>query len=97
MQLVDSDILGVAPAQALAAAVDEHLVNGPQPWMVHVLGVYSDDRDVWLQVAPADNAAASIVLRLSRRATAAHALASLERDAPATASFPRILHVMRPV
>ena len=83
------------PAEALALELDQRVINGTQPWMVHVLGVHSDDRDVWMQIAPAGDLTSSIVLRLSHQATAAHAVASLERSHLPIGSYPRILQVMR--
>ena len=94
---VPADAPDLTLAEALAAAVDQHVVAGPQPWTVYVLGVYSEGPDVWMQIAPGDDGTGSIVLRLSRRATPAHALASLARTLPPPDRFPRILHVMRPL
>ena len=88
-------VSGVTPAEQWMAALDKRTIDGPEPWALHVLGVHHDDRDVWMQVAPAGDAAASIVLRVSPRATPAHVLASLRRDLPDGENYPRVLDVMR--
>jgi hypothetical protein len=91
------DTSELAPGEALATALDSRVIDGPgpEPWMIHVLGVHSDDRDVWLQIAPAGDVTASLVLRLSRQATVAHAVASLALGRPAMDRYPRIIDVMR--
>lgn len=62
----------------LAAALDQQRVDdGEHPWVVHVLGVHNDGHYLWAQVAPHPDGTQSIVLRLSKSATARHALAAL--------------------
>jgi hypothetical protein len=66
------------PAENLAAALELQPVgDGTNRWVVHVLGVHTDGRHFWVQVAPNADGTQSIVLRLSMLATARHALAAL--------------------
>jgi hypothetical protein len=67
----------VKRGQSLASALDLQTVGkGADRWTVHVLGVHSDGRSLWIQIATglADD---SVTLKLSSRATARHALAVL--------------------
>ena len=65
-------------AKRLATALDLQTVgDDANQWTVYVLGVHSDGRTVWLQIAPSLDGRDSMILRLSLRATAQHALAAL--------------------
>ena len=64
----------------LASALDLQTVGeGADGWTVHVLGVHSDGRTLWIQIATGLDADHSVTLKLSSRATARHALATLAR------------------
>jgi hypothetical protein len=76
-------------AESLAAALEQQGVgDGADRWVVHVLGVHTDGRHIWVQLAPRPDGNHSIVLRLSPTATVHHALAALatlpipSRDCP---------------
>ena len=78
-------------ADILAAALEQQRVGrGSNRWIVHVLGVHTDSRHVWVQVAPGADGTHSIVLRLSAWATAHHVLTTLS-------SLPRPSHGCPPV
>jgi hypothetical protein len=60
------------------AGVEGSLVKGVGgSWIAHVLGVHADDRYWWIQIASADNASASVVVRCSHHARAEHVIAAL--------------------
>jgi hypothetical protein len=81
----------------MVAALDLQPVGeGPDAWIVHVLGVYNDGRDVWMQVARDAAGTGGVVLRLSLHATVRHALAALASPVP-TDSHPHVVSVMRAV
>jgi hypothetical protein len=62
----------------LASALDLQTVgNGANRWTVRVLGVHSDGRTLWIQIATGLEADDSVTLKVSSRATARHALAAL--------------------
>jgi len=46
-------------------------------WVAQVLGIHIAQRDVWVQIAPADAPRRSLLLHLSSRATATHAIVAL--------------------
>src|SRR5262249_30218643 len=61
------------------------IVNGSSSYVVQVDGVHTDSRGAWVQVAFVDHPESSVVLRISRYATVANAVAALrawlEKDA----------------
>jgi len=78
------------------AALDRRVIGeGPEHWVAAVLRIYGDERDWWIDVATAGDASVSVVLRLSRRATAAHAVTALRGWRPSRGAPPRVLNVMR--
>ena len=85
---------------ALAAAIDHRSIGrGKKRWTAQVVGVHASPQEVWVQVARRSRQSAapsSLVLRLSPRATTAHALAALE-NAGSPASYPHVINVMRAV
>ncbi len=82
-------------AESLAAALElQRVGDGPNRWVVHVLGVHTDGRDFWVQVAPRADGTQSIVLRLSPRATARHALATLAALPWPSSGYPPVVPVM---
>lgn len=65
-------------AETVAAELDLQAVgDGANAWVVHVLGVHMDGRQLWVQIAPNPEGNPSFLLRLSPLATARHALATL--------------------
>lgn len=68
--------------------------EGPDRWLVHVLGVHTDGRDVWVQIARHVDGTDSLVLRLSRRASPRHALAALAVLPPAGIGVFEVVPVM---
>jgi hypothetical protein len=81
----------------LAMAIDRQRIGeGSRAWVAHVLGVHTDGRNYWVQVAPADEPMRSVVLRMSPWASAHHAIAALSAVMSRTESFPQIIDVMQP-
>jgi hypothetical protein len=83
----------------LFAALDHHRIaaeNG-HDWYLQVLGIHRSEREVWVQIAPVTDATAGAVLRLSPRATPAHAIAAVGRWSPSVAQASRVIDVMRVV
>jgi hypothetical protein len=81
----------------LVDALEQQRVgHGSDRWTVHVLGVHSDGRHLWVQVAPGADGTHSIVLRLSMWATANHALAALSALPRPSLGCPPIVSVMCP-
>ena len=83
------------PAENLVAALDlQPIEGGGNRWIVHVLGIHSDGRNLWVQLGPHDDGTQSIVLRLSRHATARHALAALAALSSCSLPASRVVPVM---
>ena len=83
-------------ADGLFAALDQRVIDdGIARWTAFVLGIYSDGRDRWIQVASGPGTTTKILLRMSRRATAEHAAAALQRAQEATVYEPPVVDVMR--
>jgi hypothetical protein len=83
-------------ADGLFAALDQRVIDGGTArWTAFVLGIYSDGLDRWIQVASGPETTTKILLRMSRRATAEHAAAALQRTQDAIASAPPVVDVMR--
>lgn len=86
---------GDIEADGLFAALDQRVIDdGIARWTAFVLGIYSDGRDRWIQVASGPGTTTKILLRMSRRATAEHAAAALQRAREATCE-PPVVDVMR--
>jgi hypothetical protein len=82
-------------AQLLAAALDlQRVGEGADRWVVYVLGIHTDGRHLWAQIAPDPDGAHGIVLRLSKSATARHALAKLATLSRQSFGYPAIVPVM---
>jgi hypothetical protein len=54
------------------------IAGGPFSWLIQVDGIHVASRDAWVQVALVDQPQSSVVLHISRYATAANALAALQ-------------------
>src|SRR5262245_1332611 len=65
------------PDRWFAELDQRRIVRGPFSWLIQVDGVHVASRDAWVQVALVDQPQSSVVLHLSRHATAANALAAL--------------------
>ena len=63
-------------------------------WAPEVLGIHTDGRHWWIQIAAADNASASVVLHCSRFARTEQLRATLQDWEPATAPPGQRLSVM---
>jgi hypothetical protein len=59
-----------------------------------ILGIYDDGREWWIQVARGDDDINTMVLRVSRFASAIHAVAALRRWVSSTTNSPRIIRAM---
>jgi hypothetical protein len=59
-----------------------------------ILGIYDDGREWWIQVARGDDDINTMVLRVSRFASAIHASAALKRWVSSTTCAPRIIRAM---
>jgi hypothetical protein len=79
----------------LALALDgQSFLGVAQPWTARVHGVYRDDGSCWIQVSKDGDAAASVLVRCSRFATAAHVRAALAGWVPAPARSLNVLPAM---
>jgi hypothetical protein len=86
---------GPTRAETVAAELDLQAVgDGANAWIVHVLGVHMDGRQVWVQIAPSPEGNPSFLLRLSPLATARHALATLATVSLSTLRPSTIVSVM---
>jgi hypothetical protein len=66
-------------ADRLFAELDNRAVDGSScPWIAQVHGVHMIGSDAWVQVGSASEPFCSVMLHLSPRATADHALAALQ-------------------
>jgi hypothetical protein len=82
-------------ADALFAALDQApMGDGADRWFAAVLRIYADERDWWVDVAASSDSSISVIVRLSRRASAVHAVAALRTWRPGSPSRPAILNVM---
>ena len=75
----------------LFSALDGKLADGAP---ARILGIYDDGREWWIQVARGDDDINTMVLRLSRFASAIHAGEALKRWVSSTTSAPRIIRAM---
>ena len=83
--------------EQLVTAIDQQQIGeGAASWIAQVLGVHTDGRDFWVQIAPADRAAESLVLRISAYATPQQAIAALAVIRPRGGVFPQVINVMQP-
>lgn len=83
-------------ADGLFAALDQRVIDdGFARWTAFVLGIYSDGRDRWIQVASGPETTTKVLLRMSWRATAEHAAAALARVRALNPCEPPVLDVMR--
>lgn len=79
----------------LASALDGQSVGGDtQAWTARVHSVYREDGSCWIQVSKDGDVAASVVVRCSRFATAAHVRAALAGWVPARARSLNVLRAM---
>ena len=83
-------------ADGLFAALDQRVIDdGIARWTAFVLGIYNDGRDRWIQVASGPQTTTKVLLRMSRRATAEHAAAALQRAQEPHICEPAVVDVMR--
>ena len=86
----------ITAAREWFEALDHRVIgHGHRRWVASVLRVHGDDRDWWIDVATTVDPAATVVLRVSRRATVFHAVAALRRHRPRTESCAPVIDVMR--
>ena len=87
---------GISEANGWFEALDQRVIGrGQDRWVASVLSVHGNDHEWWVDVANATNPSATVVLRLSRRATVFHAVAALRRYRPRTESCAPVIDVMR--
>jgi hypothetical protein len=90
------DQQSITAASEWFEALDQRAFGqGHARWVASVLRVHGDDRDWWIDVATTADAAANVVLRVSRHATVFHAVAALRRHRPRTESCAPVIDVMR--
>lgn len=91
-----ADRTSLGEADELFVALDRRMIGeGVESWVAAVLHIHGDERDWWIDVATAADASVNVILRLSRRATAAHAVVALHEWRPSHGSHPRVINVMR--
>jgi hypothetical protein len=78
----------------LVAALDQRSIdNGRTVWLVDVVGAHEAAGELWLQVAPHDDATEGVVLHMFPWNTVADAIAALESWNRQPMPYPRILHL----
>jgi len=90
----------LSPADRLFAELDHRRVGeGPVSWLTEVAAIYIVRHEAWIQVAPVGESSRSVILHLSARATAKHALATLAAFWAQTVdgAAPQVIHVLQPV
>ena len=86
----------VSETDELFAALDRRVIGDDERrWVVEALRIHHDELDWWIDIASTADASASVILCLSRRATAAHAIAALHAWRPATQQPTPVINVMR--
>jgi hypothetical protein len=83
-------------ADRLFAELDHRAIEGVSySWVAQVLGVHMVGSEAWVQVASAHDPLCNVMLHLSPRATADHALAALQAWSVAPAAERNgVVHVM---
>lgn len=56
--------------------------EGAHQWVVHVLGLHTDGRNLWIQVAPDSHGADSLVVRTAAGTSASQILDALSEISP---------------
>jgi hypothetical protein len=73
-------------------ALDQRQIgSGASSWVAQVMGVHQDRDDVWVQVAPSDDADATIIVHLTPETPLADVLAALARRNPSLDRRPEII------
>jgi hypothetical protein len=87
---------GTSVADRLFAELDNRTVSSaPYAWIAQVFGVHMIGTEAWVQVGAANEPLCSVMLHLSPRATADHALAALQAWSGApVAERNSVVHVM---
>lgn len=81
--------------ESLAEGLElQHVGDDVNHWVVHVLGIHNDGQHLWVQIAPNAEGTPSIVLMMSKAATARHALATLASLSLSSLVSARIVPVM---
>ena len=89
------DQTAVTEADALFAALDQTPIgDGLDRWTATVLRIHADERDWWVDVATSSDNSVNVILQLSQRASAAHAVAALRTWRPGSARRSVVLKVM---
>jgi hypothetical protein len=89
------DLTGISEADALFAALDQTAIDdGVDRWTASVLRIHGDERHWWVDVAIAPDSSVNVILQLSRRASASHAVAALRTWRPDSTSRPVVLKTM---
>jgi hypothetical protein len=71
----------IAPADRWFAALDQRpLGSGASRWVAQVLAVHTERDGLWVQIAPADNPSAIVVLHVSSTTHLDEVLDRLERQ-----------------
>ena len=86
-----------AAADRLFAELDNRAISGARDgWVAQVNGVHMVGAEAWVQVASANEPLCNVLLHLSSRATAHHALAALQAwTGTPLAERDSTVHVMR--
>jgi hypothetical protein len=90
----------LSPADYLFAELDHRRVGeGPVSWLTEVAAIHMVRHEAWVQVAPVGESSRSVILHLSARATAKHALATLAAfwSQRVEEAAPQVIHVLQPV
>ncbi len=78
----------------MITALDQHCVGeGASRWVVYVLGLHTDGRTLWIQVAPSEDGSDNIVLQLSLDATAEDAITALGAVQLGGSQYPLMIEV----
>jgi len=94
----DHDASHPRRVEQIVTALDGRRFNqGADSWVADIVGVHVTGEELWVQVARRDYSGDSIVLHLSRWATAHHAVAALSRLPVAPGIYPHVVEVMQPL
>jgi hypothetical protein len=79
--------------QWFAALDQRHIGDGAHEWVMQVLGVVTQDDQLWVQVAPEDDLSATLVLHMNADATLDEVLMALDHHAPPAIGEPAVIDV----
>lgn len=75
-------------------ALDRRRIRaGTRCWVAQVMGIHSDGREIWVQIARGTSPDKSLVLHLSGWTTVDQAIAAMKAESGNLNAFPRVITV----